>query len=316
MTAVERRRHLSALMMGAVGQFPRTGGGEEEVLEGFDGMDADDRMALLSSVVGARSMGVDLEALRAAFEGGLGSGDGGPKGLTEEEIAALPRSTLHKTSTLLLACTLTVVDGDGNEGSPPLLEMAAIPGDFSPVPPEGESMELVAGEPVTGDAEEFANAGALRGKVVVVRRGKRRFGRMVLMARAAGARGVVVVNSVPLWPYLMKDTVGEVKEAEMAGEEGMGGWFIAIVPQKEGEALLARLLQGEGDGKGESVCVGRMAVTQVEKECVICVETFGEGEEVVRLPACGHGFHAACVQKWLGMARTCPYCRAEVKVRV
>jgi hypothetical protein len=189
--------------------------------------------------------------------------------------------------------------------------MDAIPGDFSPVPPQGAEggaveLELVAGEPLTADAPSgaFANAEALRGRVVVVKRGKQTFGRMVQMAAAAGARGVCVVNSVSLWPYLMKDTAGEARKAE-------GEWFVVMVPQREGQALLERLQQ-----QAEVAAVpATMAVTRVEKDCVICVEAFAEGEEVVRLPQCGHGFHALCLQRWLKLARTCPYCRAEVKVR-
>ncbi len=267
---------------------------------------------------GAEDEIVDVQTLLAQLGllgGGGGGGPGGEegggagtrKGLTDEEIAALPRSTLQTTSTLLLACTLTC----RAPPSSPLLEMAAIPGDFSPVPPQGDGggavdLELVAGEPLTADAPAgaFANAEALRGRMVVVQRGKQTFGKMVQMATAAGARGVCVVNSVSLWPYLMKDTAGEARK-EAAGR---GEWFVVMVPQREGQALLERLRQAEA-------VTASLAVTRVEKDCVICVEAFAEGEEVVRLPQCGHGFHALCLQRWLTLARTCPYCRAEVKVR-
>jgi hypothetical protein len=287
---------------------------------------------------------VDVEALLGQLgllggDGLGGEGGGGPggasKGLTDEEVALLPRSTLQKTSTLLLACTLTLAP---TAAHPAPVEMAAIPGDFSPVPP-GDPLELVAGEPLTADTPSgaFANAGALRGRVVVVQRGRQTFGKMVLMARAAGARGVCVVNSVSLWPYLMKDTAGEARagvsaeanadaDADSAGgssgSSSGAGWFIVMVPQREGQALLARLTAGAaGAGAGPGVeppvvvVPATMAVTSVEKDCVICVDAFQEGEEVVRLPPCGHGFHAQCLQRWLKLARTCPYCRSEVRVR-
>ncbi|KAJ3681993.1 hypothetical protein LUZ60_014566 [Juncus effusus] len=44
-------------------------------------------------------------------------------------------------------------------------------------------------------------------------------------------------------------------------------------------------------------------------ECAICLERFVEGDEVRVLPQCGHGFHAACVDTWLGSHSSCPSCR-------
>ena len=284
------------------------GGGEGEGEEGGGEDEAVDVAALLAQ----------LGLLGGSGEGfaGFGGGEGERKGLTDEEIGALLRSTLQKTSTLLLSCALTL-DGDDAASNRGGGAIPAIPGDFSPVPPGGAGadgadagdagggsarLELVAGDPVTADAPAFANARALAGRVVVLRRGKQTFGKMAAMACAAGARGVVVVNSVALWPYLMKDTAGEAQ-----GCPGGGGWFIAIIPRAEGEALLARLADG-------TVLGAAMAVTSVERDCIICVEAFEEGEEVVRLP-CAHGFHSACVERWLRLSKTCPTCRGGVRVR-
>lgn len=318
LTGGEGELGLAQGLMNAGGLSAATGGeGGEAGDEGGGGDEAVDVAALLAQLGLLGGGGPD------GFGGGPG-GEGARKGLSDEEIAALPRSTLQKTSALLLACALTV-DGDSGAGAgggdDRTEAIPAIPGDFSPVPPGGAAdddanssgggggagarLELVAGDPVTADAPSFANAGELAGRVVVLRRGKQTFGRMAAMARAAGARGVCVVNSVALWPYLMKDTAGEAKGLGGGGDEG--GWFIAMVPRAEGEALLGRLAGG-------AVLGATMAVTRVEKDCVICVDAFTEGEEVARLP-CGHGFHLACVERWLRLAKTCPYCRAEVRVR-
>ncbi|KAJ1258090.1 hypothetical protein BS78_10G047100 [Paspalum vaginatum] len=47
-------------------------------------------------------------------------------------------------------------------------------------------------------------------------------------------------------------------------------------------------------------------------QCTICLGLVRVGEAVRRLPACGHLFHAGCVDKWLRAHPTCPLCRATV----
>ncbi|XP_072967858.1 RING-H2 finger protein ATL80-like [Typha angustifolia] len=49
-------------------------------------------------------------------------------------------------------------------------------------------------------------------------------------------------------------------------------------------------------------------------ECPICLAEFAEGEEIRILPRCGHGFHAACVDTWLGSHASCPSCRRTLLV--
>ncbi|CAD6250087.1 unnamed protein product [Miscanthus lutarioriparius] len=47
-----------------------------------------------------------------------------------------------------------------------------------------------------------------------------------------------------------------------------------------------------------------------EAECAICLSELEGGERVRVLPACGHGFHGACVDGWLAARASCPTCRA------
>uniref|UniRef100_A0A0D9XG26 RING-type E3 ubiquitin transferase n=1 Tax=Leersia perrieri TaxID=77586 RepID=A0A0D9XG26_9ORYZ len=52
-------------------------------------------------------------------------------------------------------------------------------------------------------------------------------------------------------------------------------------------------------------------------ECAVCLAEYAGGEEVRVLPACGHGFHRECVDRWLlTRAPTCPVCRSAVVARV
>nr|CAD1817960.1 unnamed protein product [Ananas comosus var. bracteatus] len=44
-------------------------------------------------------------------------------------------------------------------------------------------------------------------------------------------------------------------------------------------------------------------------ECAICLSEFVHGEHVRVLPACNHGFHVRCIDRWLAARPTCPTCR-------
>lgn len=51
------------------------------------------------------------------------------------------------------------------------------------------------------------------------------------------------------------------------------------------------------------------------RRCTVCLEEY-EAKDVVRvLPACGHAFHAACIDAWLRQHPTCPVCRASLRAR-
>ena len=49
-------------------------------------------------------------------------------------------------------------------------------------------------------------------------------------------------------------------------------------------------------------------------ECAICLAEFADGDAVRVMPACGHGFHARCIERWLALGRrsSCPTCRAPL----
>ncbi|XP_052203259.1 RING-H2 finger protein ATL80 [Diospyros lotus] len=44
-------------------------------------------------------------------------------------------------------------------------------------------------------------------------------------------------------------------------------------------------------------------------DCAICLADYVAGDEVRVLPQCGHGFHVACIDTWLGSHSSCPSCR-------
>ncbi|RWW02342.1 hypothetical protein BHE74_00007631 [Ensete ventricosum] len=49
----------------------------------------------------------------------------------------------------------------------------------------------------------------------------------------------------------------------------------------------------------------------VGTECAICLAEFCEGDAVRVLPACNHGFHVRCIDRWLAARSSCPTCRAD-----
>ncbi|KDP44464.1 hypothetical protein JCGZ_16297 [Jatropha curcas] len=54
-------------------------------------------------------------------------------------------------------------------------------------------------------------------------------------------------------------------------------------------------------------------ISRVWWDCSICLESFKEGDKLVRLP-CEHRFHAACLDPWVRTCGDCPYCRRDIVV--
>ncbi|KAL5230055.1 hypothetical protein ABZP36_028831 [Zizania latifolia] len=51
---------------------------------------------------------------------------------------------------------------------------------------------------------------------------------------------------------------------------------------------------------------------QLVEDCPVCLEAFADDDGVKVVPACGHMFHAPCINQWLAMRNTCPVCRCAV----
>ncbi|XP_041021900.1 RING-H2 finger protein ATL56-like [Juglans microcarpa x Juglans regia] len=50
-----------------------------------------------------------------------------------------------------------------------------------------------------------------------------------------------------------------------------------------------------------------------DEECVVCLDSFRDGQCCRKLAACGHLFHKRCVDSWLVKVAACPMCRAHVQ---
>ncbi|CAH0484394.1 unnamed protein product [Peronospora farinosa] len=177
-------------------------------------------------------------------------------------------------------------------------EVIAIPGNFGPCEPLEERNVIIA-EPFDG-AKPFENANEMKDKIVVMARGGCTFARKVLRAQAEGAAGVIIIQTVDVWPYTMTDSTGESKDVKipafmMSAKHGKG--FIEYLRGKCNESVLADI-----------------AVRKDARECVICQVEMSIGMKVTRMP-CQHMFHTACLHEWLRIGNSCPICRVEIAAK-
>jgi len=63
--------------------------------------------------------------------------------------------------------------------------------------------------------------------------------------------------------------------------------------------------RGAGDGPKLDDC---------DYSCAVCLDEFENGDRLRQLTLCGHQFHTACLDEWLGQHDNCPLCRAPIEV--
>uniref|UniRef100_A0A0E0LCB2 RING-type E3 ubiquitin transferase n=1 Tax=Oryza punctata TaxID=4537 RepID=A0A0E0LCB2_ORYPU len=94
-------------------------------------------------------------------------------------------------------------------------------------------------------------------------------------------------------------------------ERARGGGIIAPFPVEALPVAFAYAAGSSDDG----IHVGGATATAAAsggRECAVCLGAVRDGEMVRRLPACGHVYHAGCIDRWLAAHRTCPLCRREL----
>lgn len=117
-----------------------------------------------------------------------------------------------------------------------------------------------------------------------------------------------------------------VRAAEAALREVRGGadddavarWG-SVADELQDYTSLARAREGgeQGMAPAEITALASTAVVSggsgEEMECAICLDRAEPGDVVRHLPACGHGFHRACIDLWLLRCAACPLCKADVR---
>ena len=102
--------------------------------------------------------------------------------------------------------------------------------------------------------------------------------------------------------------MGQQPEPRPGQHHQVNGYGVVGLSQGDIEAIPAfdyRAADGGGSGPSSSSSA---------EECAVCISVLRDGETVRRLPACGHAFHARCINGWLRGHATCPICRAGIKV--
>ncbi|GMI18433.1 hypothetical protein TrLO_g5275 [Triparma laevis f. longispina] len=222
----------------------------------------------------------------------MGGGGGGATAIPTSKVCLekIPRIVIDERSSILHECVLKLGKGG---------EVDATVGELGLEPPWGmEGVGVEVAEPVMGEREVGEG---VKGKVAVMRRGGGvTFAKKAWEAQKAGAVGVIMVQNVGIWPYVMKDSK---KEAEALGVVIP----VLMIKRNVGEKLI---LDCGGGGLGE---VGiRCGKIGEEDGCIICREGFSVGETVLRMPTCSHAFHEACALQWLKAHNNCPVCRREL----
>ena len=74
-----------------------------------------------------------------------------------------------------------------------------------------------------------------------------------------------------------------------------------------GEEKREREREWEGEGEGEGEWEG-----EEDEVCAICLGRFRMQDDVRVLGICEHVFHLGCIDQWLTLSATCPYCKRDV----
>jgi hypothetical protein len=57
--------------------------------------------------------------------------------------------------------------------------------------------------------------------------------------------------------------------------------------------------------------ITEVCITVPDYLCSICIDVLEENSRASRTP-CHHYFHSRCLEQWLSIRYTCPYCRASI----
>ena len=77
------------------------------------------------------------------------------------------------------------------------------------------------------------------------------------------------------------------------------------------DAIAENVQQGASEEEIGTIPTVKVAEGDVEGDCAICLEPYAAGDELRKLP-CDHTFHKPCLDNWLKINGTCPYCRGPI----
>ena len=247
--------------------------------------------------------------------GGGGDYDPGACPAAPEAVRALRRiAVTDPAADLPRACSLRVLH---SATGLPLVDCVPVPALFcAPDFGDGTSQlqrafrgRLVAALPFDcGGGADMQNASELAGSFALVERGGVTFARKALKAQAAGAIGVVCIQTADVWPYMAADSTGELA----AGGSGSGG---GITTTTTSNLRIPFVMVRREDAGRLKAAAGSAAVlvfaSASDHECPICCDAMSAGCTAAVMP-CQHVYHEHCIEKWLSRRNTCPLCRCPL----
>ena len=172
-----------------------------------------------------------------------------------------------------------------------------VPASFSALTPGTITKGIVRGVPEYGESS-LMHPELYKDNIMVLTRGKVSFATKAKLAIQAGCAGLLVVQTLDIWPFEMSDQARELGDLDELD--------IPVFMISKGDAALLHKLYENDSKNAPHICVREQV-----KECSICQEGFEQGETVMKLH-CRHMYHATCVQSWLKEHNTCPLCRVEM----
>ncbi|XP_048533989.1 RING-H2 finger protein ATL39-like [Triticum urartu] len=125
---------------------------------------------------------------------------------------------------------------------------------------------------------------------------------------SSGAATAVVFLSIILCFILLCTYCRCARQRAIAAARGgramRHGFPSALLRPADGAALTVVRYADAGAGAKKGL--------QPEGDCPVCLEAFGDDDGVKVVPACGHVFHAPCIDRWLDVRNSCPVCRCVV----
>ena len=155
--------------------------------------------------------------------------------------------------------------------------------------------DLVFGIPACGE-HEFENLEFIKGRILVLTRGRISFAEKYRRAVNAGALALIIVQTLDVFPFVMTDTVGELAVTERT--------LPCYMMSKSDGILLQRLYD-------KTTTNLQLIHRERINECAICCEEFKVGDRSLKL-LCRHAYHADCVLGWLKTKSSCPLCRVNL----
>ncbi|KAL8275863.1 hypothetical protein Esti_000199 [Eimeria stiedai] len=139
-------------------------------------------------------------------------------------------------------------------------------------------------------------------------------------AFAAAICGVCTLVLVLQWSKASLHAQGVDSEGMVGGGLGLrpAPPFITGDPELSSSTQARRCHSAEQKAKFEFVKahinIGKVQQgdSGIADGCSICQDAIKVGDEAVRLPACGHGFHWSCLSCWFSRRLTCPNCQLDV----